>query len=136
VLKRSAELSGIRYYGAVFPALIAEGRKNDTGYLVYQFEADSFGILVDSETPLEDELVRGNDYESCVVFMDALAENMQTLLNNINYVLPEVNFIGGGAGSLSLKQQPVLFDKDGLYQNKCLLYFIQKKLSVGVYPWV
>jgi hypothetical protein len=67
-----------------------------------------------------------------MVLLDGLANNLNLLMERLFYNLgPQVRYFGGGAGSLSLQQQPCLFTNEGVFQDAALLCFLEHRLSLG-----
>jgi len=68
-----------------------------------------------------------------LTFVDGLSENISHYLQQLyhNYG-NRMKIMGGGAGSLSLVQQPCVFSNEGLFQNAAVLCPIQMEISLGV----
>jgi hypothetical protein len=68
-----------------------------------------------------------------MVLLDGLSENITTFLDSLFNVLPlNIEILGGGAGKLTLKQEPVIFSNDGIYENAALTISKKSKLFIGV----
>jgi carbonic anhydrase len=73
------------------------------------------------------------EFETMFVFIDAFSTSIETVINEIyfNFGL-ESNFIGGGAGSLSFVQKPVLYTNSGLVEDGVTLTTIEEVSGIGV----
>lgn len=67
------------------------------------------------------------------VYIDGLAKNIGTCVNVLfdNYGL-DINYIGGGSGSLSFEQKPSLFTNEGLLIDVFVYAYSKCQSSVGV----
>lgn len=71
--------------------------------------------------------------QTLFVFIDGLAKRIDCLIGDIyNHFGSFPNYIGGGAGSLSLKQIPCVITNDGLIPDSAVLALVDKKSAVGV----
>lgn len=70
---------------------------------------------------------------SVLVIVDGLALNISPFLEALFETYPgRANFIGGGAGSVSLIQKPVLFTSEECFSNGALVVGIEGFVGVGV----
>jgi hypothetical protein len=122
------------FYGAIFPELVADGKVVRSGALVAQlcaecrveivpditrFDAAACGILVKESTAL--------------CFTDAFSQGISGFLEKIFASLPDdCHVIGGGAGKMTLRQEPVIFCHDGIYADAALLIGINRMSGIGV----
>jgi hypothetical protein len=127
--------------GGVFPELIVESERRVSGVLViglpYRLEA----MLVDLEDDFEvhkDRIMEFLDTHfinpvSVFIFVDALGFNKREFISDVyNYFGTSISYVGGGAGSLSFKQQPCIISNKGIFQNKALLAFSKQHNPLGV----
>jgi hypothetical protein len=129
--------------GAVFPSIIYEGVKYSEGVLFVVFEEtmcintinaisskDYESLDADMEQQIEgfDESVK-----TMFVFVDGLAKNIGECINVLfdNYGL-DVNYIGGGSGSLSFIQKPSLFTNQGFIEDALVYAYSTRKSAIGV----
>jgi hypothetical protein len=67
------------------------------------------------------------------VFVDGLATRIGALIDSLFNVFGlEINYVGGGAGSLTLQQKPCLFSNKGLLQDSALLALFNSSSGIGV----
>jgi len=70
---------------------------------------------------------------TAIVLLDGLAPNIYHFLEKLNDLLGEkCNFIGGGAGSISLEQQPCVFSNQGFDVNAAVVCIVDKQVHLGV----
>ncbi len=70
---------------------------------------------------------------TALVLIDGLAADTASFLEDLyDRLANSVNYFGGGAGSLSLKQQPCLFTREGFLQDGAVVALIDAGCSLGV----
>lgn len=128
-------------FGGIFPAIIYNNEKLDSGTLVVGLPHDTtveiFRDLNCSETDLagkiDQQIPETHDAETMFVFVDGFATWIGTFISSLFNVFGlENNYIGGGAGTLSMKQTPCLFTSDGLLQDCAVLAHMDAASGVGV----
>jgi hypothetical protein len=68
-----------------------------------------------------------------MVLVDGLTSNIDLFLFQLFDKLgSSAQYIGGGAGSLTLKQQPCLFTRDGFVQDAAIVTFIKRQCKLGI----
>ncbi|MEE8589598.1 MAG: FIST N-terminal domain-containing protein [Sulfurimonadaceae bacterium] len=129
--------------GAIFPSIIYNAKKYDKGTIFIGLnDKMHINVLNDISQKEHDELdadmeVQINGFDASVktmfVFIDGLAKNIGECINVLfdNYGL-EVNYIGGGAGSLSFEQKPALFTNQGLLKDAFVYAYSKRQSSIGV----
>jgi len=129
--------------GGVFPAVIFNDAKYDKGtvfiglddYIEVKTILDiSAKDRVNLDSEVEDHLESfEEDVRTMFVFVDGLTTNIGTCIDVLfdNYGL-EINYIGGGSGSLSFEQKPSLFTNSGLICDALIYGYSKKASSIGV----
>ncbi|MFO8085448.1 MAG: FIST N-terminal domain-containing protein [Desulfobacterales bacterium] len=70
---------------------------------------------------------------SLFVFVDGMAQRIDSLIEDLyNHFGSFPNYIGGGAGSMSLKPSPCIITNNGLLQDAAVVALVDKRCSVGV----
>ena len=130
----------ITFFGGIFPGIIHGTENTKTGcivkklpigcqpYMVHGLESDKFTIpnLLE-EHGLTDEKI------TLLTFVDGLTANIATYLQKLYHTYGNTaNFLGGGAGSLTLVQKPCVFSNEGIFQNSAVLCPIKMEVSLGV----
>ena len=128
-------------FGGIFPEIIYGNEKLTTGVIVA-------GLSEEPEvTVIPDLSDDGADYEKLIderfspdklpatmfVFVDGLSKRISALIESLfNIFGLEMNYIGGGAGSLSFEQKPCLFTNKGLLMDSSLLVSTKMKSGIGI----
>ena len=133
--------AGIRFFGGVFPALVSGTQCYFKGTVLkpVPLMADPHIIKgLDEETftiPAFPELsnLPADADPTAFVFVDGLTANIVMFLQKMFQTLgTSVHYVGGGAGSLSLKQAPVLFTPECAFQDAALVAVSPLKSGLGV----
>lgn len=122
------------FIGAIFPSIIHSNKVLSSGALVAQLGDDC-------ETTIIKDIANFDTFElkafalkpTLFCFVDAFSEHLETFLADIYAHLAEgVRIIGGGAGKMTLKQEPVIFNNQGLYKNAAVIVGIEEPIGLGV----
>lgn len=135
----------INFIGGVFPAVIGGDRKSTQGVVVNAFPIlgetyliqglDQSDIALPDFDPILDSLDPTSDIPpaTALLLVDGLTGNIGTFLSEMYDSLGDsINYLGGGAGSLSLEQKPCLFSPQGYFQDAALVTFLQLHSGLGV----
>ena len=130
---------GISIFGGIFPGLVYGAKRLEEGCILKKFETAIPPFLVsnlsggtldglyDVQLPVSDRKM------TTVILLDGLTSNINHFLEELNNLMGDkVSFIGGGAGSGSLKQGPCLFNNEGFFQDAALCCIIDNAASLGV----
>lgn len=128
--------------GGIFPALIHDGEIRETGFLVLGLR-HSFHVIhipnlshpsADYEALIDERIgpVTGVS-GTLLVFVDGLARRIGAFIESLFTIFGlEPNYIGGGAGSLTLQQQPCLITPHGLVADGAVLAILEVTSGIGV----
>ncbi len=130
----------IVFFGGVFPAVVSGDQRNEEGAVITTLPSLTRPLLI---TGLSSGRVKFPDFTeisgaldkqyTALVFVDGLAANISLFLQGLFSSLGNsVHYVGGGAGSLTLKQQPCLFTNDGFVQDAAIVAFIRLRSSLAV----
>ena len=128
-------------FGGIFPEIIHQTDKLEKGTIVAGLtkSADVYLIPnlsdmdVDYEDILDEKITDFQRTKTMFVFVDGLSHRISALIDSLfNIFGLEMNYIGGGAGSLSFVQKPVLFTNEGLMQDAAILALTDIESGVGV----
>ncbi len=129
--------------GGIFPQIIYKNKNYKIGTLVVSLNETLEISVIDnlSHATLEiiDEKIEATFGElddtvnSMFVFVDGLSQHINDLILALfeNYGL-SINYIGGGAGSLSFEQKPCLFSNKGLLKDAAILATTKRQSAIGV----
>ncbi len=131
--------ANLNFFGGIFPSLIVGSKKHDEGLILRKLPAAAPPFLIphlnskDFTIPDFEDLPVFETDMSFIVLVDGLTGNIAHFLSEVYNVLGNsVNYIGGGAGSLSLQQQPCLFTKEGFVEDAAILCPVMMSSSLGV----
>lgn len=131
----------IEFFGGIFPGIIHGNQKYEEGAVIMvlpilekpflikglnteQIEIPDFGNKI-MENP--------NRKYTAMIVVDGLTSNISLFLAEMfNRLGNSVHYFGGGAGSLSLKQEPCLFTSEGFVQDAAIVTFIKLESTLGV----
>jgi hypothetical protein len=127
-------------FGGIFPEVIFKDEKLEKGTALLGFmdEAPYIHVVenISSETTDIGEAIADmeeNPFKTMFVYVDAFSTQIETVIQELYYEFGlDNNFIGGGAGSLSFVQKPVLFTNQGLLQDALVLSTINANSGIGV----
>ncbi|MCU0624379.1 MAG: FIST C-terminal domain-containing protein [Gemmatimonadaceae bacterium] len=128
-------------WGAVFPQIVIGHEHLERGAIVVglpdALRATVIARTSDAGTDLDTLVADAVDPDvgdsALLVLVDGLSRRVAALINALflNFGLT-VNYIGGGAGSLTLKQKPCLFTADGMLEDAAVLLQLPRPNGVGV----
>lgn len=129
--------------GIIVPSIIYNTNKYDTGTLFIRLtdmmDTHIISDISQKEYDILDEAMElqmdrfHEDVRTMFVFVDGLAKNIGECVNVLfdNYGL-DINYIGGGSGSLSFEQKPSLFTNEGLLKDAFVYAYSKCHSSIGV----
>lgn len=130
---------GVRFAGGIFPKVIHGQKTFDKGIVVSFFDAlveDGIFMIenMDSKNFTIPAKSLNNDSSYCMItFVDGLAPNISYYLSELYKQFGNKTlYMGGGAGSLTLKQQPSVFNSEGIFENAAVSMLLKKKVGAGV----
>jgi len=131
----------IPVFGGIFPGIMFENKVYDKGFVLVGFETEvHVEILpkISKKCTGSHILFKSNESvaentKTIFAFVDGLTSGINDFINTlfINFGL-EINYIGGGAGSLSLKQQPCVITNKGLLQDAAVIAATDLHSGIGV----
>jgi len=129
--------NGIDFFGGMFPGLIYDDRKYEQGAVIKVLPALAGPYLIkglDTEQiEIPDFISQPNKKYMAMVLVDGLTSNIALFLSQLfDRLGNSVHYFGGGAGSLTLKQQPCLFTSQGFVQDAAVVTFIKAQCKLGV----
>lgn len=137
----AAELqkTGRRFFGGVFPGVIWGGRRYEKACVATRFQhaADPYIVrgIRSGACALPDlsGVIGESPVQSVMLFVDGLSPNISRLLKDLRAAYgPSVRFVGGGAGSLSLRRFPVVFSSEGIFEDAAVVLPLAAPCSLGV----
>lgn len=127
--------------GGVFPALIHNGQIHNRGSLVVGL-ADILNIQTvenlsapdaDYEQILDSQMSDSSKVGTLILFVDGFATRLSSFVESMFNVFGlEFNYVGGGAGSLSMERKPCILTNSGMLEDAAVLAFLETKSGIGV----
>ncbi|MCJ8275264.1 MAG: FIST C-terminal domain-containing protein [Bdellovibrionales bacterium] len=131
--------AGLSYFGGSFPSIISEYQVHEEGLVIAAIESSWSPLIIEDLSKTNQvikklgQLKNIKNGQSCLTFVDGLSHQTPFFLNQLySHLGPNYRYLGGGAGSLSLKPTPCLFDNQGFYSNGAIILLTDKKWSIGV----
>ncbi len=131
--------TGRRFFGGVFPGVIWGGRHYEKACVVTQFQGAMEPFIIRSvssgscEIPDISRLKGIEKVRTAMLFVDGLSSNISGMLDRLQKAFgPSVRFVGGGAGSLSLRRFPVVFSEEGIFEDAAVVMPMSCRCSLGV----
>ncbi|ATW87182.1 FIST-like protein [Halohasta litchfieldiae] len=127
-------------FGGIFPEILYQGDRKDTGALTVGLsttpDVTTVTDLSDPTTTFRDELdpdLPAKGYETAFVFVDTYATNVEEFIEALfrTYSV-ELNFLGGGAGTVDGDQRPVLFTNEGVIEDGAVIATLREPIKIGV----
>ncbi|MCP4748863.1 MAG: histidine kinase [Desulfobacteraceae bacterium] len=127
-------------FGGIYPAIVHGCQKMEKGCIVIglPFHANVFPIKNlslkdDIEHCLDSNIPKNMMTQTMMVFIDGLAPWIGAFVDALFNVFGfGNNYIGGGAGSLSLKSKPCVFCGQGMLHDSAVLVSLDRPSSIGV----
>lgn len=129
--------------GGIFPQIIYKNANYSLGSILIALdetlEVSVIENLSQSSLHTLDEMIEekvgilDEEIKSMFVFVDGLSKNINGIILTLfeNFGL-SINYIGGGAGSLSFEQRPCLFTNSGLLEDAAILATSVRESVIGV----
>jgi hypothetical protein len=130
----------VAVFGGVFPSLIYGKTLIERGSLVVglprfletRFVPDLSNGAIDYESCLDLKLPGPSSALTMIVFVDGFARRIGAFVDSLFNVFGlQMNYIGGGAGSLSMKSGPCLFTNQGMVADGAVLALFELGSGVG-----
>ncbi|APY08079.1 hypothetical protein BWZ20_07100 [Winogradskyella sp. J14-2] len=129
--------AGLKFMGGLFPKVIHGNSILDKGIVVNTLnKLDSMFLINNisskSYTIPKVNFEKDQNY-SLFTYVDGLTSNISHYLSKLyeNYGM-QTTYFGGGAGSLSLKQQPCVFNNEGVFKDAAVFGIMKMSSSIGV----
>ena len=127
--------------GGIFPGIIYKNKKYDRGNLIVGLKKEGLVKIVpqlslpdiDYQAIMDSMFDSIDKFNSLFVFVDGLAKRINALMESLfNFFGFDVNYMGGGAGSLSLKQKPCIFSNRGVIMDAAVIGAFELTSEIGV----
>lgn len=129
----------ITFFGGVFPGLIYGNQRKTGGCILkkFRFLIPPFCVSEIADGQMQDlpgfHASSSIEQSTAIILIDGLTSNIYGFLEKLNNLLGgQCNFIGGGAGSISLQSQPCVFTRQGFVADAAVVCVIDKQVTLGV----
>jgi len=131
----------IAYFGGIFPGIIYNNSYFEEGIIFKIFPIIEKPFIIKGlengkiNIPEAIEKISNQlqDKYTAIILVDGLSRYVNRFLFEVfNRLGDSVNYFGGGAGSVSLKQQPCVFSSEGIFQDASVVTLIKKQCGLGV----
>jgi hypothetical protein len=120
------------FHGVIFPEVIFEGNHYKCGIILLVLSDQEQVIFIPDMTSPSLNTI-SQQTKSLIVFIDGLSQNIDQFLEQMFIQTdPSLRIIGGGAGKLTLNQEAVFFNKEGIYCDAALLICTDLSIGIGV----
>lgn len=127
--------------GGVYPRLIVNNRTLEKGSIVIGGEVGISSMVIpdlcddtiELDKAIDSYFPPSLDIQTVFIFVDGLANGIHRMIEALFNVFGlEVNYIGGGSGSLSLEKKPCLFSNQGFLSGGAVIAATTLKSGIGV----
>ena len=127
--------------GGIFPEIVYETQNYQQGALIvglpYPMQVELVGALSDEDQDyaevIEEIFDQDVEAQTGIVFVDGLSKRISGLVDGLFDVFgSDLNFIGGGAGSLTFVQKPCLLSNQGIHVDSALIGLLNQPSRLGV----
>jgi hypothetical protein len=129
----------IAFIGGVFPGLIYGNQRIAAGCIIKKFKTliPPFCVsdIASSQFSGFPHFGAAENVKNgtAIILLDGLTPNIYRFLEHLNDLLGEqCNFIGAGAGSITLQQQSCVFSPEGFKEDAAVVCVIDKQVHLGV----
>ncbi|NLX90017.1 MAG: hypothetical protein GXZ07_00220 [Firmicutes bacterium] len=128
------------FMGGIFPGIIYDEQKYEEGAIITRLPSLERPLVITGldtgniQLPdLKKIIAKFDQKYAAMILVDGFSRNISGFLSLLfNNLAGSVNYFGGGAGSLSFKQQPCIFTSEGLFQDAAIISFVKLKCRLGV----
>ncbi len=127
--------------GGIFPAVVFEKEKLTSGSVVVGLTCETVVKTIpnisdedaDHAELIDEKFPEIEHVSTMLVFVDGFAKRIESFIGDLFTVFGlQPNYIGGGAGSLSMQQKPCLFTNQGMVMDAAVLTLLDMKSGIGV----
>lgn len=135
----SLQRKQIPFFGAIFPGLIHGKREIKEGVIIKKWKTAGPPVIIKGLASKQLEgfenlhVPEGNYKLTAFTFVDGLTYHIDNLLEKLNNLYGDrLNFIGGGAGTMSFQNQVCVFSNEGFFEDAAVICLVDHKVQLGV----
>ena len=127
--------------GGIFPRVIHQQSDYTTGYVLVGLYTELNPVLVeglsdsgcDYEAVLDEAIDEEQEFSTMLVIVDGLSSRISAFVDSLFAIFgSEINYIGGGAGSLSFQSKPCVLTNRGAMQDAAVLGLLKESVPIQV----
>lgn len=127
--------------GGIFPAILHDLTRLDKGTIIATIPTRATCIHIDRLSndsidfvdAIDSQIGSAPDFRTMVIWVDGMAKRINELIYSLFTVFGlEYNYIGGGAGSLTMQSKPCILTNQGLKADAAQIAMLGCQSSVGV----
>jgi hypothetical protein len=119
--------------GAIVPFVVYNNEFYNKGIISCDLHENNNLLLIEDLKNFSIEKSFFANTQSLVVLIDGLSSNISDFLDNLFENIPEnTQVIGGGAGKMTLEQEPVIFSKTRILKDAAVVISLKSKLFLGI----
>ena len=119
--------------GGIVPFIVFNNDFLNKGTISCDLSVEENHLLIEDINCAEIEKDFFSNCNSLLVLLDGLSPSISNFLHTLFENVPEnTQIIGGGAGKMTFEKEPVIFTKDGMYQDSAILVSLKSNLTVAV----
>lgn len=130
-----SRMEGVAYWGAVVPYLIKDKTIIEDGVMVMPLaQGASFAFTCDmrcSSADIASRMDISDGIDSLLLFVDGLSPYMDPFITAFDTCSGGLAVLGTGVGCKDFTQRPVVFDREGLYQDRALVVGTGMRLQIA-----
>ncbi len=128
-------------FGGIFPQIISGNEKLERGTIVAGLSQiphvhiiqNLSDAAIEYEKILDEQIPDIDKPKTMFVFVDGFSKRISSLIDSLFNVFGlEFNYIGGGAGSLNMRQKPCIITNNGLLMDVAVLALLNIESGIGV----
>lgn len=127
--------------GGIFPQVVFNNQNHTQGFVLVGLKRPLTPVLIeglsdndcDYEALLDELIDEETDFSSMIVFVDGLSSRISGFVDSLFALFgADVNYIGGGAGSLSFESKPCVLSNQGVFANAAVLGLLPESIPIQV----
>ncbi|MGD1842025.1 MAG: FIST signal transduction protein [Thermonemataceae bacterium] len=123
----------VRVVGAIFPKIISFEGVHTAGIITEKIKTTQAPTIIQNIEQSSPLPALHSTTKTSLVLVDGLSSHITPFLSNLyNTWGDSTYYIGGGAGSISLQQQPCIFSNEGVFQEAALVCFLPQEIRPSV----
>ncbi len=124
----------IKFLGGVFPYVLSNGRRYNTGVVIKKIKAVNDILLFDMNTEIPTnsfgDIPKIKD-KTLLVLVDGLSTHITGFINQVfTELTTNVKYIGGGAGYIDYSRKPCIFTQEGMFMNHAATVVIDSNIEL------